>query len=86
MHSFLKEENLYCTRICIFFLMQLNYVMIDFLNGLIVPSQFANYVLFSMLTFISYYFRFEPGSDKSHFCKPTSVAVARTGQIFIADG
>ncbi|XP_056630024.1 peptidyl-alpha-hydroxyglycine alpha-amidating lyase 2-like isoform X1 [Diorhabda sublineata] len=30
--------------------------------------------------------RFEPGSDKNHFCKPTSTAIAFTGEIFIADG
>lgn len=30
--------------------------------------------------------RFEPGADKAHFCKPTAVAVARAGQVFIADG
>lgn len=29
---------------------------------------------------------FEPGSSFLQFCKPTSVAVARTGEIFIADG
>ncbi|XP_031334996.1 peptidyl-alpha-hydroxyglycine alpha-amidating lyase 2-like, partial [Photinus pyralis] len=29
---------------------------------------------------------FEPGDDKDHLCKPTSVAVASTGEIFIADG
>ncbi|CAH0552204.1 unnamed protein product [Brassicogethes aeneus] len=29
---------------------------------------------------------FEPGSDTNHLCKPTSVAVASTGEIFIADG
>lgn len=31
-------------------------------------------------------FRFVPGSDNKHLCKPTSVAVATTGEIFIADG
>lgn len=30
--------------------------------------------------------KFEPGSDNKHLCKPTSVAVATTGEIFIADG
>lgn len=30
--------------------------------------------------------RFVPGSDKEHFCKPTSVAVAKNGEIYIADG
>lgn len=29
---------------------------------------------------------FQPGSDSKHLCKPTSVAVATTGEIFIADG
>ncbi|KAL1513656.1 hypothetical protein ABEB36_003041 [Hypothenemus hampei] len=29
---------------------------------------------------------FEPGSDSKHLCKPTSIAVATTGEIFIADG
>lgn len=29
---------------------------------------------------------FEPGDDNDHLCKPTSVAVASTGEIFIADG
>jgi peptidylamidoglycolate lyase len=29
---------------------------------------------------------FEPGSDAGHFCQPTSVAVASTGDVFIADG
>lgn len=27
-----------------------------------------------------------PGSDPNHLCKPTSIAVATTGEIFIADG
>ncbi|XP_018905482.2 peptidyl-alpha-hydroxyglycine alpha-amidating lyase 2-like isoform X1 [Bemisia tabaci] len=30
--------------------------------------------------------RFKPGSDFGHLCKPTSVAVASDGHIFIADG
>lgn len=30
--------------------------------------------------------RFVPGTDSIHLCKPTSVAVATTGEIFIADG
>jgi len=30
--------------------------------------------------------KFVPGSDSGHFCKPTSTAVASTGQIFVADG
>ncbi|KAK6625855.1 hypothetical protein RUM43_006154 [Polyplax serrata] len=30
--------------------------------------------------------RFEPGSGLHHLCKPTDVAVATTGEIFIADG
>merc|ERR1712059_126201 len=30
--------------------------------------------------------KFTPGSDASHFCKPTSTAVASNGQIFVADG
>ncbi|KAJ8978831.1 hypothetical protein NQ317_010831 [Molorchus minor] len=30
--------------------------------------------------------RFSPGSDIKHLCMPTSVAVATTGEIFIADG
>lgn len=30
--------------------------------------------------------RFQPGSSANHFCKPTSVAVASTGEIFVADG
>ncbi|XP_015592580.1 peptidyl-alpha-hydroxyglycine alpha-amidating lyase 2 [Cephus cinctus] len=30
--------------------------------------------------------RFEPGEDLSHFCQPTSVAVAPTGEIVVADG
>ncbi|KAH1007488.1 hypothetical protein HUJ04_004713 [Dendroctonus ponderosae] len=29
---------------------------------------------------------FVPGSDHGHLCKPTSIAVASTGEIFIADG
>lgn len=30
---------------------------------------------------------FVPGSDGSHFCKPTAVAVAeQTGHFFVADG
>lgn len=27
-----------------------------------------------------------PGSDQSHFCQPTSVAVGSSGEIFVADG
>lgn len=30
--------------------------------------------------------KFEPGGDKSHFCKPTSVAVLPNGDFFVADG
>ncbi|XP_039278160.1 peptidyl-alpha-hydroxyglycine alpha-amidating lyase 2-like [Nilaparvata lugens] len=30
--------------------------------------------------------RMEPGSGHLHFCKPTSVAVANNGQMFVADG
>lgn len=30
--------------------------------------------------------KFVPGKDKGHFCKPTSTAVASTGQLFVADG
>ncbi|KAK2588658.1 hypothetical protein KPH14_001559 [Odynerus spinipes] len=30
--------------------------------------------------------RFEPGNDINHFCQPTSVAVAPTGEIVVADG
>lgn len=30
--------------------------------------------------------RFVPGSDEGHFCKPTDVAIASTGVIFISDG
>jgi len=29
---------------------------------------------------------FQPGNDEKHFCKPTSVAVASNGLIFVADG
>lgn len=30
--------------------------------------------------------KFVPGNDAAHFCKPTSVAVASNGRIFVADG
>lgn len=30
--------------------------------------------------------KFVPGNDASHFCKPTSVAVASNGVVFVADG
>lgn len=30
--------------------------------------------------------RFVPGDDDAHFCKPTSVAVTRGGDFFVADG
>ncbi|KAG5881404.1 hypothetical protein JTB14_008916 [Gonioctena quinquepunctata] len=30
--------------------------------------------------------RFQPGADNKHLCMPTSIAVASTGEIFIADG
>ncbi|XP_060533454.1 peptidyl-alpha-hydroxyglycine alpha-amidating lyase 2-like isoform X2 [Cylas formicarius] len=30
--------------------------------------------------------KFTPGSDTKHLCKPSSIAVASTGEIFIADG
>jgi len=29
---------------------------------------------------------FVPGSDKTHFCKPTATAVSRNGILFVADG
>ncbi|CAG9858978.1 unnamed protein product [Phyllotreta striolata] len=35
---------------------------------------------------LTFGYRFEPGSDEKRFCKPTSVAIALTGEIFIADG
>lgn len=31
-------------------------------------------------------YKFEPGSDTDHFCKPTDVAVLSTGEFFVADG
>lgn len=30
--------------------------------------------------------KFVPGSDSKHFCKPTSVAVSKSGVVFVADG
>jgi len=30
--------------------------------------------------------KFVPGSDQSHFCKPTSVVVSKSGNVYIADG
>ena len=34
-----------------------------------------------------WYFRFEPGSDETHYCKPTSVAVTDDGNtFFVSDG
>merc|ERR1712013_383882 len=30
--------------------------------------------------------KFIPGEDANHFCKPTSVAVSSSGQVFVADG
>ncbi|KAI6230122.1 Peptidylamidoglycolate lyase [Aphelenchoides fujianensis] len=30
--------------------------------------------------------RMVPGSDEAHFCKPTDVAVSKSGEIFVADG
>lgn len=27
-----------------------------------------------------------PGSDQAHFCKPTDVAVSKSGEVFVADG
>jgi len=27
-----------------------------------------------------------PGTDDKHFCKPTDVAIASTGEFFVADG
>lgn len=30
--------------------------------------------------------RFKKGNDNAHFCKPTSVAVSKTGDIYVADG
>ena len=29
---------------------------------------------------------FEPGTDNEHFCKPTDVAVAKSGDFYVADG
>lgn len=29
---------------------------------------------------------FVPGDDERHFCKPTDVAVASNGDLFVADG
>lgn len=31
-------------------------------------------------------FRFEPGSDNTHLCKPTGVAVMSNGEFFVSDG
>jgi len=30
--------------------------------------------------------QFVPGSDKAHFCKPTDVAVERSGDFYVSDG
>ena len=30
--------------------------------------------------------KFKPGNDEGHFCKPTDVAVASTGEFFVGDG
>ncbi|XP_067122640.1 peptidyl-glycine alpha-amidating monooxygenase A-like [Centruroides vittatus] len=30
--------------------------------------------------------KFKPGSDRSHFCKPTDVAVSSSGIVFVSDG
>lgn len=30
--------------------------------------------------------KFVPGSDQNHFCKPTSVVVSKSGNVYIADG
>ncbi|RUS81531.1 hypothetical protein EGW08_010701 [Elysia chlorotica] len=30
--------------------------------------------------------KFVPGNDESHFCKPTDVAIASTGEFFVSDG
>uniref|UniRef100_A0A182S8I3 peptidylamidoglycolate lyase n=1 Tax=Anopheles maculatus TaxID=74869 RepID=A0A182S8I3_9DIPT len=30
--------------------------------------------------------RFEPGNDMYHYCKPTAVAVLKSGEFFVADG
>jgi peptidylamidoglycolate lyase len=30
--------------------------------------------------------KFESGSDKTHFCRPTDVAVATNGAFFVSDG
>merc|ERR1711973_99555 len=30
--------------------------------------------------------KFVPGSDQNHFCQPTSVAVSKSGNVYIADG
>ncbi|XP_075216456.1 peptidyl-alpha-hydroxyglycine alpha-amidating lyase 2-like [Lycorma delicatula] len=30
--------------------------------------------------------RFEPGKGELHFCKPSSVAIASSGEVFVADG
>ncbi|XP_050701944.1 peptidyl-glycine alpha-amidating monooxygenase B-like isoform X1 [Eriocheir sinensis] len=30
--------------------------------------------------------RFQPGSDNTHFCKPTGVAVMSSGEFFVSDG
>lgn len=30
--------------------------------------------------------RFEPGTDKEHFCKPSDVAVLASGEFFVSDG
>ncbi|KAG8189106.1 hypothetical protein JTE90_028649 [Oedothorax gibbosus] len=30
--------------------------------------------------------KFVPGHDKGHFCKPTSVAVSKSGEFYVADG
>ena len=32
------------------------------------------------------FYRFKPGSDSDHFCKPTSVAPLNNGEFFVADG
>lgn len=30
--------------------------------------------------------QFEPGNDRTHFCKPAAVTATKDGSIFVADG
>ena len=76
------KKYYYCQNLVRPKIISLNEIMLplSLMAKKVFPSNFLIFTEYSIIV------RFEPGADKTHFCKPTAVAVAKAGQVFIADG